>query len=155
METTSSKTEIANTFSSVRTFSFEEKKSPFLDEKTVNKFLDTILSLKESLKTKSEKVNDINNSLESITWFNDIDEESLMLINDIISAAKNLHSSLVRQYVQLGTLRQKGIAKEEIKELKCSMDELRESSEDLESVFFFLPQMPDFVETTKQLSLVG
>lgn len=155
MEATSYKTEIASTFSSVRNFSYKEKKSPFLDEKLVNKFLDTILSVKESLKTKSEKINDINTRLENLTWFNDLDEESLMLINDIISATKNLHSSLVRQYVQLASLRKKGIAKEEIKEFKYSMDELRESSEDLESVFFYLPQMPDFLETKKQLSLVG
>ena len=39
-------------------------------------------------------------------------------------------------------------------EIKNSIDELKESYEDLESVFFFLPKMPDFVETTTKLSLM-
>ncbi|MCA1751477.1 MAG: hypothetical protein LC670_06730, partial [Flavobacteriales bacterium] len=65
-----------------------------------------------------------------------------------------LHSSLLRQYISLGLLRKRGIAKEEIKGFKNSIDELKESFEDLESVFFFLPEMPEFVETTKRLSLV-
>ena len=77
-----------------------------------------------------------------------------MLTNDLISAAKDLHSSLVRQYISLDFLRKKGVAKEEIKEFKTSIDELKETYQDLESVFFYLPEMPEFVETTKQLSLV-
>ena len=54
----------------------------------------------------------------------------------------------------MNDLRKKGIAKEAIKDFKNSIDELKEAYEDLESVFFFLPEMPDFKETTSKLSLV-
>ena len=45
-------------------------------------------------------------------------------------------------------------AKEEIKDFKNSLDELKETYQDLESVFFYLPEFSGFTETTKQLSLV-
>ena len=83
-----------------------------------------------------------------------MDQECLMVANDLISAAKDLSSSLVRQYVSMNIIRSKNIARDEIKDFKNSIDEFKESYMDLESILFFLPEMPDFVETTKQLSLV-
>lgn len=155
MEYLTHKEEIADTFSSVRSFSFHEKKSPLMDHEKVNTFLDTILELKNAISEKTDLIYTLNERIEKITWFDDLDEESYMLINDLISALKDSHSTLIRQYVTLNYIRQKGIAKEEIKDFKCSIDELKESYMDLESVFFFLPEMPDFNDTTKQLSLIG
>ncbi|MCF6318526.1 MAG: hypothetical protein L3J83_04470 [Proteobacteria bacterium] len=154
MECITCKSEIVDTFSNVRTFSFEEKKSSVLNEERINYFLDTLLDFKAHLKEKSEKIYDINQRIEQITWYNDLDEECLMLLNDIISVAKDLQSSLIRQYVKMNIFRQKGIAKKEIASFKNAIDELKEAYEDLESVFFFLPEMPEFTETTRQLSLV-
>lgn len=155
MECLSHKSEIQNTFSSVRSFSYAEKKSPLSEEELTNKFLDAILDFKSLLKDKTYRIYETNENIEKLTWLNDLDDECLMIINDLISAAKDLHSSLIRQYVSMNYLRKQGIAKEEIKDFKNSIDELKEAYSDLESVFFFLPEMPDFVETTKQLSLVG
>lgn len=154
MESLSYKSEIDNTFSNIRILSFKEKKSPLLNEEKVNAFLDTILDFKRILKEKTDSIYGINERIDKITWFNDLDEETLMSLNDLISAAKDLRTSLTRQYISMSFLRNKGIAKEEIKEFKNAIDELKESYEDLESVFFFLPQMPGFVETTSKLSLV-
>ena len=154
MDCLSHKSEIVDTFSNVRSFSFQEKRAPLLDEERVNSFLDAILDFKSNLKDKTERIYKVNESIEKITWFNDLDEESLMYLNDLISSSKDLRTSLVRQYISMNYFRKKGIAKEEIKDFKNSIDELRESYEDLESVFFFLPEMPDFVETTSKLSLV-
>ena len=154
MECLSPKSAIVNTFSNVRSFSFEEKKAPLFDEEKINLLLDAILDFKSNLKDKTQKIYDINQRIESITWFNDLDEECLMVLNDIISSAKDLRTSLIRQYISMNYLRREGIANEEIKDFKNSIDELKESYEDLESVFFFLPEMPDFIETTQKLSLV-
>lgn len=151
MEATSNKTKIQNTYSNLRTISFEEKKSPLLNEERVNSFLDAILEVKKSLKDKTTKINKINICLEKVTWFTDLEEEELMLINDLISMTKDFRSSLIRQYVAMGFMRKKGIAKEEIQEFKNAIDDLREGAEDLESVFFFLPEMPEFKETTQKL----
>lgn len=154
MECLSHKSEIQNTFSSVRTFSYIEKKSPISEEEITNKLLDAILDVKSSLKKKTARIYDANANIEKLTWLNDLDDECLMITNDLISAAKDLHSSLIRQYVSMNYLRKQGIAKEEIKDFKNSIDELKEAYSDLESVFFFLPEMPDFLDTTKQLSLI-
>lgn len=148
------KSEIIETFKNIRDFSYKEKKSPILEEERINSFLDTLNDFKNDLKEKTLRIYEINEKIEEITWFNDLDEECLMKLNDIISSAKDLRSSLVRQYISMNFLRKRGVAKEVIREFKFSIDELKESYEDLESVFFFLPEMPEFKETTKKLSLI-
>lgn len=154
MECLTHKSEIVDTFSSVRSFSYNEKKSPLIDQEKINSFLDSLLEFKKELKEKTETIISFNDRIERITWYNDLDEECYMLINDLISTIKDLHSSLIRQYVSMNYIRQKGIAKEEIREFKCTIDDLKENYQDLESVFFFLPEIPEFKETTKLLSLV-
>jgi len=54
----------------------------------------------------------------------------------------------------MNNARMRGLANETIKEFKSEIDDLKETYQDLESVFFFLPDFPDFKETTKQLSLI-
>lgn len=154
MECLSHKSEIQNTFTSVRNFSYSEKRNPLSEDKINNELLDAILDMKESIKDKTKRIYKINNEVEKLTWFNDLDEECLMLTNDLIAVAKDLRSSLIRQYISLDFLRKKGIAKDELKDFKNSIDELKETYQDLESVFFYLPEIPEFIETTKQLSLV-
>ena len=151
----SHKSDLQETFTNIRSLSYEEKTSTIIEEEKINTLLDVILDFKSDLKEKTSKIYNINERLEKITWYSDLDNDNMMILNDIISLAKDLRSSLIRKYVSMNTLRQKGIAKEEIKEFKNSIDELKESYEDLESVFFYLPEMPEFIETTKKLSLVS
>ena len=145
---------LRNTYTNVRNFSFEEKRSELFDEEKINAFLDAINRFKKTLITKTEKINNINEKLEKLTWFNNLDRECLLLINDLISSARDLKSSLIRQYISMDIIRKKGIAKEEIKDFKTSIDDLQETYEDMESAFFFLPEFNDFEETTKKLSLI-
>jgi hypothetical protein len=154
MGNTAEKEFISKTYTNLRDFSFSEKRSDFLVEEKVNKLLDSILELKKRLVDKTERLHTINDGFQKLTWFNTIDEESLQRINDLVSAAKDLHSSFIRQYVAMNLLRKKNIAKVEIKAFKSAVDDLKESYEDLESVFFFLPKMPDFKDTNKVLSLI-
>ena len=149
------KKQISNTFTSVSDFSFSEKNDPLLEEKNMNKFLDAILDFKSMLSKKTKKLNKLNVNIEKLTWINDgLDKGCLKALNDLISSAKDLRSSLVRQYVNMDSIRSSGIAKDEIKDFKYSIDELREIYSDLESVYFFLPNIPEFKETTKELSLI-
>lgn len=145
---------ISQTFNEVRTISFQEKKEASISEESINAFLDKIIEFKKLLHEKTHKIELINENLEKITWFNDLEEEALMMINETISLCKDLHSTLIRFYVKLNFLKVKGIAKNEIKVFKTAIDDLKEISEDLESVFFFLPHIPDFKDTTKKLSLI-
>lgn len=155
MECTSHKSIIEDTFSNIRAFSYDEKKSTAIDEHKINNFLDTLLDFKKSLNKKTEKINMLSNRMAELTWLNDLDEECLMKLNDLISASKDLRTSLIRHYVSMNNiLLKKGVAKEDMKNFKEAIDDLKEAYEDLESTFFFLPALPDFVETTKQLSLI-
>lgn len=154
METAIYKYKISETFENVRQLSFDEKKESVFDEVKINKLLDTILEFKKVFNDKSIKINALVEKIEKITWFSNLDNDSLMSINDLISAIRDLHSSLFRQYISLNFIRTKGIAKEEIKNFKSSIDDLKEVAADLESRFFFLPNNFDFQETTKELSLV-
>lgn len=145
---------INNAFNVISDASFQEKREHLSKQQVIDSFLDRILDLKEKLTTKSRKIEKIVVMLEGITWYNNVDEEGLKLINEIISLSKDLHSTLIRFYIDLNYFIKKNIAKEEIKNLKIAIDDLKEITQDLESVFFYLPQMPQFVESTKQLSLL-
>jgi hypothetical protein len=154
MECLTSKETIDSTFEMVSDASFSEKQSKIPTEDEVNSFLDKVLGFQNLLAKKSKKISDVNEKLETITWLNNIDEDCLKQINILIGVAKDLHSVLIRQFVNLNILRKKGISKEAIKEFKSIIDNLKDVIADLESVFFSLPQMPGFVETTKELSLL-
>lgn len=146
------KNKIETTVNEVRKISFEEKRNSA--EEKINAFLDAVLEFKEMLTKKAEKISRLVDKLDEVTWYKVEDEECLMLLNDLIAQTKDLHSSLIRNYVIFASLKQKGIAKAEIKNYKSAIDDLKESFTDLESVFFFLPEMPEFKETTKELSLI-
>lgn len=148
------KPQIAETFDKVRKLSFEEKKEALFEESKINKLLDTILEFKKVYTTKTAKIESLIEKIEQITWFNKLDKESLMLVNDLISSIRDLHSSLLRQYISLNLIHPKGIAKDEIKNFKHAIDDLKDVASDLDSRFFFLPNIADFQETTIELSLV-
>jgi len=154
MDCLSYKPQIEDTFEKVRALSFEEKKEAVLDEQKINSLLDKILEFKKKFSDKTNKINSLVEKIEKITWFNSLDNDTLMSINDLISSIRDLHSSLLRQYISLNFLRSKGIAKEEIKKFKAAIDDLKDVAADLESRFFFLPNISGFQETTKELSLL-
>lgn len=145
---------IKETFQNVRNLSFEEKKEPILDEKKINRLLDTILDFKRNLTKKTDKIEDVIERIEKITWFNNLDQECLILINDLVSSIRNLQSSLQRQYISFNFLRAKGIAIDEIKSFKSAIDDLKDIANDLDSRFFFLPINVEFEDITKELSLI-
>ena len=74
MNCLTSKETINNTFEIVRDTSFSEKTSNISAEDQINKFLDKILDAQNYLNSKSERIEDINERLEGLTWLNDIDE---------------------------------------------------------------------------------
>ena len=154
MQSLTAKETINSTFEIVRETTFSEKKLPVPSEEQINNFLDKVLEFQIFLEEKSEKIEEINSLLEELTWLNDINESELKQINTLIGSAKDLHSVLIRQFENLNFLRKEGIAKASTKRFKSSIDDLRENIDDFESIFFLLPKMPHFVETTKRLSLM-
>lgn len=145
---------INSTFQFIRETSFQEKKESATYEERINTFLDKILDFKKNLSERCDKVERINGSLEGLTWMSGIDDDCLMAINDLIASARELHSVLIRQYVKINSIKEKGIAKDEIHRFKACIDDLKEIVSDLDTTFFHLPNVPGFKETTKELSLI-
>jgi len=79
------KPQILETFQQVRNFSFEEKRESVIDEIKMNKFLDSKIDFKQSLKIKTDKIEEIIENTEKITWFNKLDDDSLLIVNDLVS----------------------------------------------------------------------
>jgi hypothetical protein len=87
---------INETFTQVKSISFNEKKNALYSEEIVNTFLDKILELKRILDKKTQNITKLNTQLEELTWFSDLDDECLMKVNEIISLCNDLHSSLLK-----------------------------------------------------------
>ena len=102
---------INDTFTQVKSISFNEKKNALHSEEIVNTFLDKILELKRILDKKTQNITKLNTRLEELTWFSDLDDECLMKVNEIISLCNDLHSSLLKFYIGLNPFIKKGIAK--------------------------------------------
>ena len=85
MEVPTYKPQILETFQQVRNFSFEEKREAVIDEIKMNKFLNRIIDFKQSLKIKTDKIEEIIENTEKITWFNNLDDDSLLIVNDLVS----------------------------------------------------------------------
>jgi hypothetical protein len=85
MEGLTYKPQILETFQQVRSFSFEEKRESVIDEIKMNKFLDRIIDFKQSLKIKTDKMEEIIENTEKITWFSNLDDDSLLIVNDLVS----------------------------------------------------------------------
>ena len=85
MEGLTYKPQILETFQQVRNSSFEEKREAVIDEIKKNKFLDSIIDFKQSLKIKTDKIEEIIENTEKITWFNNLDDDSLLIVNDLVS----------------------------------------------------------------------
>jgi hypothetical protein len=154
MEGLTYKPQILETFQQVRNFSFEEKREAVIDEIKMNKFLDRIIDFKQSLKIKTDKIEEIIENTEKITWFNNLDDDSLLIVNDLVSSIRNLHSSLNRQYISFLFIRERGIAKAEMNNFVSAIDDLKEIAADLDSRFFLLPNNDEFDKITKELSLI-
>lgn len=144
---------IKETDTFVRTFSFEEKKQPLTEDDRNNRFLDAILHLKSILTERTQKINDLVEKMEGLTWLSGWTEDHLRLLNGLIASARDLHSVLIRKYVGFKALKKKDIAKKEIKELKSAIDNLRDVCQDLESTFFYLPAIPGYLETTREITI--
>ena len=131
-----------------------EKRQIKSEEEVINTFLDAIIDLKALLSTKTKLLNGLISRLEELTWYDfdeERDQEELLQINELIAVARDIRSTLIKQYVSYGFFKKKGIAKEEIKTFKIALNDFKEAVSDVESVFFFLPNLPEFKETTAKI----
>jgi len=154
MSRTTLNREIKNTSNEVREFSFKQKKELLSKQEIIDQFLDAIPVLKKVLADRTKTLEDIVDKIDYLTTLGKPSESALLKINDLISLLRDWHSVVIREYVSLNSIRKLKIAKEEIKSYKSAIDDLKEVYEDMESIYFFLPGMPEFEETTKEISMI-
>jgi chromosome segregation ATPase len=145
-------TEIRKLVRRVKGLSINGNNSPLSDEKHIDDLLDTINSFKRALSEKTAMLNEINERIEKLRWFNAMGKEYLALMNDLITSARGLHSPLKSQYNSLESVRRQGIAENEIDDFKNSINELKKSYLVLETVFFCYYETQGINETRLTLN---
>lgn len=144
---------IAMTTKSVRDASFREKEG-LTQEQVINEFLDKILEFKQIVKEKSKQIDNAVESIESITWFDFklFDDDLKHKLNDLIASTKDWIDTLEKWYQKCKNFCGKEeIASEEMDEFRASLDDLSESNNDLEKVFFTHVKDEVFIQNTRDL----
>lgn len=137
----------------VKTTSLKEKRTIENNEANLNAFLDAINVFKEKLCFETEEINNLLPRLEELTWFTQPSEEVLLQLTELIALIRDLRSNWVKKYVKYNrTFSKKGIATKEIKAFKLMLDDLHEIANDLEDVFFVLPQNEKFQEINQKIA---
>jgi hypothetical protein len=138
----------------VKQASFHEK-TRGVAEIDIDSFLDKILTFQKYLADKTIKVDQISSMFENLTWIEgDLTENDLRLINEVISAGKDLRTSLIKRYIKINTNSLRSIASKEINLFKASIDNLTETYRDVEDVFFNLPNDNELNEAIDQFKLI-
>lgn len=138
----------------VKQASFDEK-SRGSSEPDIDSFLDKILIFQNYLADKTAKVNMISLIFEELTWVDgNFSEDDLRMINEIISAGKDLRTTLIKRYIKINTNSLRSIASKEINLFKISIDNLTETYRDVEDVFFNLPNDSEMNDVINQFKLI-
>lgn len=145
--------QIKETFKQVSTFSLKKKREQ--EEVVMNHFLDSILKLQTEINDDSVFLEKLVDRFEKISWMaDDVDntkrEETLNLINAIVSVTMDLHRLILTRYIYLNK-NARQYASKEIKRLKLALDDIKEACVDLEHVFIILPEDKDFQNANERL----
>lgn len=153
MEATLTKEKISSIYNEVSEASFYERKNVLSEEQIINTFLDAILVFQKDINEKNEKLTLILSKMQELTWITDeVTEDDLKLISILISMVNDFHSMLIRQYVLFNNIfTPKKIAVKEIKTFKRHIDDIKESCEDIEMIFFNLRQDDELKQMTNEL----
>lgn len=153
MDCTTVNKQITETFNQVSTFSLKKKREH--EEVIMNHFLDSILKLQTDINEDSVFLEGLVKRFEKITWMEDDTnltkrEETLNLINAIVSVTMDIHRLILERYIFLNK-NAKQYASKEIKRLKLALDDIKEACIDLEDIFIILPADKDFQTANDQL----
>lgn len=151
MECLTAKDKINKTFIEVSELS-KPKNIKSVDQMVIDSFLDRIIEFQSNIQEKADKINFVNSKFQELTWIENVDNECLLLLRKLINTSKVLHNKMIRYYVSLNWAIKKGIATEAMKNFKLSLDDLKEYNQDLEDLFFNLPEDKDFTERVNMLS---
>ncbi len=146
--------QIAETFNQVSNFSLKKKREH--EEIILNNFLDKILKLQTDINNDCDFLEGLVERFEMITWAEDttpVDkkEQELNMVNGIIAITMDIHRSILKRYIFLNK-NAKQFASMEIKRLKISLDDIKESCNDFEEIMIILPKDINFQSANDKLN---
>ena len=100
--------------------------------------------LKETLRNKEERAEKMISLLEQMTWVSKPDAESLAIVKEVVNDAKNYIQHEIEFTSFVKPLISKGLIKKEYDLYISLIDDLRETVQDVESVFFILSKDQEF-----------
>nr|WP_315219791.1 hypothetical protein [uncultured Flavobacterium sp.] len=148
MECDTAKVQITQTFNEVRSFSYKRKN----EQEILNSFLDKILELQGKITEDTNFVFSLVERFEKLSWIDasNLDEETLIVLNDIISISRDIHRTMIMRFIFLNK-HMRDMASLHIKEFKMSIDDLKESINDLEYIHFRIPYDLRFQEINERI----
>lgn len=122
-------------------------------EDKTNAFLDSINLTQDFLSKTTPSIIILTEKLEEFSWFENVTEQNKFLIKIALLASKELTKGLSKSYVVLKKLYQpKNVLKEELKQYKEAIENLQETTNDIEMFFFELPNDTEFKAINEKLA---
>lgn len=122
-------------------------------EDKTNAFLDSINLTQDFLSKTTPSIIILTEKLEEFSWFENVTEQNKFLIKIALLASEELTKSLSKSYIVLKKLyKPKDVLKEELKQYKEAIENLQETTNDIEMVFFELPNDTEFKAINEKLA---
>lgn len=151
MECVNTKDALYNTVIEFNNYSTKIKEK-VSEETAINSFLDTILEVQKNIDSKTSILKSINGLYNKLSWFTDLDEESLNIIRDMVDRGKKTKTVLAKYYVNINKLRKRNIVNNSLNCFKTEFDNFKEHLVDIEDLFFNLPSDDEYNELVNELS---
>jgi hypothetical protein len=121
-------------------------------EKKVNQFLDYILSQKRFFRERANALNELLPEIEEFSWFSDLDEETLVSLEGILTLMNNLYVTMRGRYIKANVFFTRNkISAQELREYKAAADDLKELADDMRTRFFVTAKDDEFQAITNEL----
>jgi len=120
---------------------------------TIDDILDSILHLHKVIDAKADAVRTIVSELENITWEygSEIPEADLRGISELLGITRDFAMQCREEYGAMTGVDTKGIAKKRLDEYGWAIDDLFETIDDLEGVFFRMRNDGEFEALTERI----
>jgi hypothetical protein len=117
----------------------------------VNELLDSINEVKAKFNELSKRTLSTVSVLEKLTWVVDNPSEDVLIeINSILDTCRGLHSYLLKTKTELEKIKINELCPDATEVLFADIDLLGETIDDVEAIYFRLPNNPDFKEICKK-----
>ncbi len=145
----------SDTVSGLMDFSFTIRKSRNLTAEKME-LEQTIREMFIEANKRCDKLLSWSKDFKKIHWYDEISEEELKKVNNIIVSSRDIIQSFWDEYNIFTQLPTKILNKNKkyVERFKDIVEEFEEAVDDIEVIFFHLPENKEFIESTKKLAIL-